>query len=457
MPKICVYNIFFKIKYFMNLLVSNKIFEKCSFIKWPTLAIISLLLNVVNLWAQEPGCGTIISNHHRPPSTKSVATDRTVNDFCIQIKAFVTPLAVAQIGSGNVTSAINSAISTANTRWSKANNPTLDDNISYSLSLPIVQWASIPFTWDVNNANTSIDNFYGWYLDQGYSPRTIGVVFAANSELTTVVGIANFGGNNPLVCDWLPDYIFGGSLVRIGNSVVVAHELGHLWGCDHDANSPCYIMSVNGCGTVFSANSVNIINQSTSNLETGCFSEVACSTLPIELTEFRAEQNGHSNRIIWQTTAEINHRGFQVERSTDGVSFQKIGFLPAIGPQGGEYFFEDDQFLASLNYYRLRIVAESGDETFSKILSVNRQEKQPRPQIAPNPTSGQLTLFSEAASEDSPAILRIFDTKGQLLMEKKVISEKSNLDISGFANGIFWLEMRTERGVFIEKIRKSAD
>lgn len=377
--------------------------------------------------------GNFLKKRGFPPQ-KQLSADRTVNDFCIKIKAYVTPAAVTQIGAANVTSAINSAINTANTRWSKTNNPTLDDNISYSLQTPIVQWSSIPFTWDSSDPTTTLNNFGLWYVDQGFPARVIGIVFAANTELPTVVGIADWGGNNPVDCDFLPDYIFGDIFVRIGNSVVLAHELGHLWGCDHDANSPCYIMSSNGCGSVFSANSVNVINQSATNLETGCFSEVSCLSLPMELTSFDAAIDGMANRVTWQVASAQGIDRFDIERSVDGGYFEKMGSVNRPSEAFPARFEWFDEYPPARSFYRLRSVDFSGRGELGPVRSLIREQQVfSGAQVVSN---GIFPIEIERTAGGA-ANLSLFDISGRLVRQADGLEGHIELPAGDLPNGVF--------------------
>ncbi len=53
--------------------------------------------------------------------------------------------------------------------------------------------------------------------------------------------------------------------------------------------------------------------------------------LPVELTSFSAFKLSNGVRLSWATASEINNSGFNLERSSDNKSFQKIAFIPGHG------------------------------------------------------------------------------------------------------------------------------
>jgi len=87
--------------------------------------------------------------------------------------------------------------------------------------------------------------------------------------------------------------------------------------------------------------------------------------------------SGYSDesRIIiqWNTTAEQDVAGFEVQRSTDGHNFFEIGFLHAQG-QGSGYTFIDDSIIAKVSgrnyFYRLKIRDMDGNSQLSDVITI---------------------------------------------------------------------------------------
>jgi len=87
--------------------------------------------------------------------------------------------------------------------------------------------------------------------------------------------------------------------------------------------------------------------------------------------------SGYSDesRIIiqWNTSAEIDLVGFELQRSTDGHTFFEIGFLNAQG-QGSGYTFIDDSIIAKVSgrnyFYRLKIRDIDGNSQISEVITI---------------------------------------------------------------------------------------
>ena len=83
----------------------------------------------------------------------------------------------------------------------------------------------------------------------------------------------------------------------------------------------------------------------------------------------------NSNDIVlkWTTANEMNALKFEIERSTDGVNFYKVGEVPATGNTNTstDYSWREKPSIAHLQYYyRLRSINTSGQYQFSLVLIV---------------------------------------------------------------------------------------
>lgn len=57
-------------------------------------------------------------------------------------------------------------------------------------------------------------------------------------------------------------------------------------------------------------------------------------SLPVTLLSFSGYKDGSRNQLSWITASELNNRGFEVQRSTDGVNYTAIGFLNSLANGG---------------------------------------------------------------------------------------------------------------------------
>lgn len=93
--------------------------------------------------------------------------------------------------------------------------------------------------------------------------------------------------------------------------------------------------------------------------------------LPVELVSFAASVNNGIVKLVWSTASEINNRGFEIERSSNG-DFGSIGFVSGAGTttQGQSYSFSD-KVADGVYSYRLKQFDFDGTFTYSNVIEVD--------------------------------------------------------------------------------------
>jgi len=174
-------------------------------------------------------------------------------------------------------------------------------------------------------------------------------------------------------------------------------------------------------------------------------------TLPATLLSFSGYKDGIRNQLRWVTSSEINNRGFQVERSSDGQSYQSIGFVNSLAIGGNsqtllKYSFSDAQPAGVKQYYRLKQTDIDGRNTLSNILLI-QGEKPTAFEIAsvfPNPTRGQITMLLSAPTNETVNI-RVMDLAGRILETRQVNVLTGNnsipFDLSKQAKGQYLIQV----------------
>jgi hypothetical protein len=125
----------------------------------------------------------------------------------------------------------------------------------------------------------------------------------------------------------------------------------------------------------------------------------APSTLPVLLSWFRAVKNDNGVSLSWQTETEVNNRGFDIERSADGVNFAPIGFMASKATSGNSsstlfYNFDDRSRLTGRQaYYRLKQSDLNGKSKYSDIKTVRVDAGVPVVSVYPNPSKGQVNIL----------------------------------------------------------------
>ena len=152
--------------------------------------------------------------------------------------------------------------------------------------------------------------------------------------------------------------------------------------------------------------------------------EVESTVLPIELTGFNVEVTNCEVYLKWATASEINNRYFEIEHSSDGVEFRKIGQVAGKGTSSNLnlYSFPHQDKSTGTNYYRLKQVDLDGSFTYSAIVSTyNKCSKNPA-KVYPNPLRSNETLIIdyEGANIEETIFISISNIQGQNLITLNV-------------------------------------
>ncbi|MEM9830858.1 MAG: T9SS type A sorting domain-containing protein [Bacteroidota bacterium] len=156
------------------------------------------------------------------------------------------------------------------------------------------------------------------------------------------------------------------------------------------------------------------------------------STLPVEFLEFTAEAQRFSVLLKWKTASEENNDFFEVQRSKDGESWEKIGIVDGAGNSSSivSYSYKDENPLVGTIYYRLRQVDFDGKFDYSKITSVevdgypalNTSVLDIR--VFPNPTPGVVTLQVEGLPYGAMVTVKLLDIFGNAQEVAEISSGK---------------------------------
>jgi hypothetical protein len=154
------------------------------------------------------------------------------------------------------------------------------------------------------------------------------------------------------------------------------------------------------------------------------------SGLPVKLIDFTATAIDNSYiRLDWSTALEINNAGFEVERSTDGATFTKIGWVKGNDNSTVRQVYEYDDKTAQPNvryYYRLKQI-DNGNVAFeySKIVTAQiiSEGKTAIGDFIPNPArdKASIDLF---IGRDQTVVIDVYEVTGKFIKSEKLEMKK---------------------------------
>ncbi|HRG38524.1 MAG TPA: T9SS type A sorting domain-containing protein [Bacteroidia bacterium] len=187
----------------------------------------------------------------------------------------------------------------------------------------------------------------------------------------------------------------------------------------------------------------------------------SASPLPVELLDFTAKRINQDVLLNWSTASELNNDRFEIERSINNISFEKIATEKGAGnsTQIINYGLTDigvGKFIPSgtVVYYRLKQIDFDGKHAYSPINSVLFDENESI-LLYPNPTKDNLIIRLNAPADQNIEI-RIIDIRGAIVKVEKTYAIKGNqeiiLNLNDLANGQYKAMFITPEGVSTQKI-----
>ncbi|RYY57975.1 MAG: T9SS type A sorting domain-containing protein [Chitinophagaceae bacterium] len=170
--------------------------------------------------------------------------------------------------------------------------------------------------------------------------------------------------------------------------------------------------------------------------------------LPLRFIDISAVKKSNSVLVSWITASEYNNDYFEIESSTDGLSFYKTGTMASAGDNAGEqaYSFDDRSPFSGIKYYRIRQVDKDAHYTYSKVVSVNSA---PQPGIIfyPNPVTDRLAIRFPKAS--ASFIVSVYSVNGNLVRRESVNSAtmQYSIDLHGISAGVYIAEVKDNNGI----------
>lgn len=148
-----------------------------------------------------------------------------------------------------------------------------------------------------------------------------------------------------------------------GNSDVYVFEGGRIEGSE--ANQQLRI----GNNIVYLGNTPPVLGPA---FATATSDNFTVTGLPVKFLGFSLTRQKTDVLVQWSTTEEVNAGSFDVERSTDGISWIRTATLAAKGSISttNNYSYTDKNVTALVTYYRIRQVDIDGKATYTSLKTI---------------------------------------------------------------------------------------
>ena len=167
--------------------------------------------------------------------------------------------------------------------------------------------------------------------------------------------------------------------------------------------------------------------------------EFNSTVLPVSLIGFYCQVNGNTSKLFWTTANENSSRLFEIQRSTNGIQYEKIGEVNSAGNSNGlrQYQFVDTRLKNDQYYYRLKHIDINGNYTYSSVILLKNNIDRINVIVYPNPVLNKATFLFPKEIENQEFYL--LNSIGKIIDKIKVNGISGNIDFTNKTTGVYFL------------------
>ena len=174
-------------------------------------------------------------------------------------------------------------------------------------------------------------------------------------------------------------------------------------------------------------NTVTVDNYSTNLLE-------SLTPLPVKFSALDARMSNSAVTLKWTVGTEDNVSGYEIEKSSDGRNFAKIGFVNAAAQS--TYSFVDTR-PSAISYYRIKSVDANGKYAYSTVALIKAGKSMIILKAFPSPFINNISVQHATAVGNS--LITISSEDGRLI--KSVVpvagTQQTEINLSTAAPGLY--------------------
>ena len=164
--------------------------------------------------------------------------------------------------------------------------------------------------------------------------------------------------------------------------------------------------------------------------------------LPLTLISFSGSLQNGMAALQWHSENESDFKKFEIEKSTDGAQFLRVGEVPAKGSGGYAYSVLQPEPVA---YYRLKMVDINGSTTNSRFIRLT-QKTGNNLFVYPNPAARYINIQVASAGKIS-----LYAENGILVKTVTVQPGINTIAIDELGAGVYFIRANEQQALFIKK------
>jgi glucose/arabinose dehydrogenase len=215
------------------------------------------------------------------------------------------------------------------------------------------------------------------------------------------------------------------------------------------ATNPAYTTNTEGVYQLVVTNSLG--NKDTSQ-------PYILSATPVIIKNFAGERIiNNQTSLTWQTIAEQNNKGFELERKLDiDTGYIDIAFIPSTALLGNSinainYSYTDTPVYKGVIQYRLKQISIDGSFVYSNIVTLAAINLKLAVSINPNPANSFINVVT---NNNDTYNYQLVDNIGRTILRNTFTGINQQINISLLKTGIYFLKIISakDKGMVVKKV-----
>ncbi|HYG39861.1 MAG TPA: T9SS type A sorting domain-containing protein [Cytophagales bacterium] len=147
-------------------------------------------------------------------------------------------------------------------------------------------------------------------------------------------------------------------------------------------------------------------------------------TMPVKLLAFSADLLNDKINLNWEMEDELEVDRYEIQKSTDGIDFEKIGEVEAM--DAGNYSFTDNQAKSGRLFYRVAMVKFDQSTIFSPITHLVYSSNSTGIKLFPNICKGDEINFQGDDLQHKTVRVMVYDLNGKIVLSDNIMTNSDD-------------------------------
>jgi hypothetical protein len=172
--------------------------------------------------------------------------------------------------------------------------------------------------------------------------------------------------------------------------------------------------------------------------------------LPMEWVDFQVKSNATSNQVQlnWKIVENREHKGYFIEYSHNGNTWEDLGFVNGSGKTDGEsvYTYTMGKVFSGTVYFRIKQLELNGSANYSTVRKLNLSSTTEQLKVWPNPATALLQINTG----DKAGKANIVDASGRIVKIISLSAGINRIPVNDLNRGLYMVIFNTNQGEVIQ-------